>query len=1088
MHHHFISYSNADGLDFTTRLHNALEGGYPKHPAWMDRHDLIAGRDWDLQIRDAIRDCNTLIFVMTLDSVSDTSVCRNEWTLALKYKKIVVPLLVDKQAESPFRLENRQYIDFSSDFDGGMAKLRDHLDWLKSPAGELQRMKDQRADAERDLRRARDEVVRKRIEVEIAQLDKDIERQQAIVDDPAAAAARTAASVQAGIERERQPSDKPITQTRFINPPPTIAPTYFQNRHIETQQVVDFLRDNTVRMLTIVGRGGVGKSAMTCRLLKSLERGKLPDDIGEMAVDGIVYLSALGSRRMNMANCYADLCKLLPDDTAAELEGLYRNPQTSTEDKMRTLLGHFPPDQTVILLLDNFEDVVDTETFAVTDAELDEALRALLNQPEHGVKVIITTRIKPHDLLTYRFNYQRLLELEKGLESPYAENILREMDHDGTLGLRDLPPEHALLKEARDRTRGYPRALEALVAILAVDRSTSLAEMLAAIRARENQAGEAQLLPTNVVEEIVGEAFNRLDPSARLVMQALAIYARPVTPNAVDYLLQPYAPSIDSTAILGRLVNMHFARKESGRFFLHPVDRAYACGLVERGKVDTEKQEFRRLFAVIGIDPPTSEDKQRPFNQIALAERGAEYFKSTRKPRDEWKTIEDLTPQLAEFDLRCAADDYDTAAYVLLGIDFDYLQLWGHFRIVSELHERLQEKISDPTLRGYSAGNLGTAQWSLGNIYKAIHCFEVALCIARELENRWAEGAWLGSLGNIYKDLGNYQIATDHYQQALIISREVGDRKGEGVRLSNLGITYKNLGDYQRAIEYYQKALFIRREIGDKRGESADLNNLGIVYKNLGNYQYAVDHCQRAVVIAHEIGNQRGQGNALSSLGTIYRDLGNYQHAIDHLQQSLVIRRKIGDRIGESSSLENLADIHVAQGNCPKALETCVEAIQIADKIGLVQIQHGARETLIRAHLYCSDLPAARAVIAVTQEYDVPCKNHTIAALLGLTALRQSERSTAQAAFTDAIIKSDALLAYTEQNYDAHFTKGLSLCGLSLCESTAHVLTAIESYRAARAVTAAAGIIHDQLQRFDALAVADTEGVLTEVRVVLAGE
>ena len=83
-------------------------------------------------------------------------------------------------------------------------------------------------------------------------------------------------------------------------------------------------------------------------------------------------------------------------------------------------------------------------------------------------------------------------------------------------------------------------------------------------------------LPDHVVEKLVGEAFSRLDPTAQKVMQALAVYARPVTPAAVDYLLQPYFPGINSAPVLNRLVTMHFARREVGRTYLHPVDREYA--------------------------------------------------------------------------------------------------------------------------------------------------------------------------------------------------------------------------------------------------------------------------------------------------------------------------------------------------------------------------------------------------------------------------------------------------------------------------------------------------------------------------------
>jgi len=56
------------------------------------------------------------------------------------------------------------------------------------------------------------------------------------------------------------------------------------------------------------------ETAMACRLLKSLEDGRMPDDGGPMSVDGVVYLSATGKRRVNVPNMYADLSKLLPEE------------------------------------------------------------------------------------------------------------------------------------------------------------------------------------------------------------------------------------------------------------------------------------------------------------------------------------------------------------------------------------------------------------------------------------------------------------------------------------------------------------------------------------------------------------------------------------------------------------------------------------------------------------------------------------------------------------------------------------------------------------------------------------------------------
>ena len=684
---HFVSYSSVDGQEFALRLADALTAGSPPIGVWLDQRQLRLGEGWDEQIIEAIRSCNSLLFVMTRDSVEDESVCKNEWTNALRYKKPIVPIKLHADAELPFRLATRQFIDFTGAFEPALARLRKYLLQLDLPEGRLQTLKDRLADARRDLRRASDEVTQLRIQDEIAVLEQQIADQQRIIDNPEQAAQQTAQNIQAGLERERQP-EKPIAcaaRTKFINAPPGVAPSYFQNRFVEMDLVGAFLHGEGLRMMIVVGRGGIGKTALVCRVLKSLERGQLPNADGQLSVDGIVYLSGSGSRRITFPNLFADMCQLLPTDLAARLDAVYKNPQASISTKMRSLLAEFPVGCT-ILLLDYFDNQIDPETLAIRDAEIDEALQALLNEPHHAVKVIITSRIAPRSLMLVQPVRQTLLDIDQGLASPYAENILRQMDADGRVGLRDAP--EAMLSEARERTRGYPRALEALFAILAADRDTALRELL---------DNTATLLPENVVQALVGEAFSRLDPTAQQVMQALAVYARPVTPTAVDYLLQLYMPGVNSAPVLGRLVNMQFARREAGRYFLHPVDCAYALARVPRGEASDRD--------VTGAPP---------FSQFALLHRAAGYFQHARTPRESWKTLGDLEPQLNEFYLHYDGEDYDTAASVLLEIDFDYLLLWGHYRLVAELHERIQGKLNDPRLQQQSIGSLGFAYSQMG--------------------------------------------------------------------------------------------------------------------------------------------------------------------------------------------------------------------------------------------------------------------------------------------------------------------------------------------------------------------------------------
>jgi hypothetical protein len=170
--HHFISYSSADAQEFALRLCDTLSAGPPPIPIWFDKRQLRPGEDWDEQLIEAIKICESIIFVMTRDSVQPDCACKQEWTRGLKYKKPVIPIRLHADAELPYRLEPRQYIDFTGNFETGLARLRQRLQWLASPAGALQALKYRLADAQRDLQREKDPQQQIRIQEDLAQLQK----------------------------------------------------------------------------------------------------------------------------------------------------------------------------------------------------------------------------------------------------------------------------------------------------------------------------------------------------------------------------------------------------------------------------------------------------------------------------------------------------------------------------------------------------------------------------------------------------------------------------------------------------------------------------------------------------------------------------------------------------------------------------------------------------------------------------------------------------------------------------------------------------------------------------------------------------
>ena len=867
--------------------------------------------------------------------------------------------------------------------------------------------------------------------------------------------AGTRARIGSGIQREQIPAEpQPVRALKFVNPPPATAPAWFQDRQVETGLLARYVTDQGIRLATVTGRGGIGKTAMVCRLLKGLEAGRIPDvegDLAKVAVGGIVYLSRNGMHKVEYPTLVADLLRLLPAAEAERLERIYQDPQHSPGEMMLALLEAFPAGDPVVVLLDNLESVMDAERETLTEQALHQALAAVLTAPEHAVTVIATTRVTPAGLLKIEPARQRQLRLDEGLGSPDAQIVLRELDDDARLGLRDAPDD--LLDGLRRHTRGFPRALEAVKAILDGDATLTPRDLL----------DRTRYLPEDqVVQVLVGEAYDLLDTPAQQVMQALAVYPAPVSAVGVDFLLRPVSPTTDAASILTRLVRRQLVRFQDGHYHLHPVDRDYALSHLPAGSPG---------------------DTAAAFTLAGLQARAGDYYAEIRTLRESWRSLEDVRPQLAEFELRCDTGDYDTAATVLDDIDFDYLLVWGHYRTLAELHGRIHGRITDPALNATHLGSLGLCRFSLGEYERAIDLHTQALAIARDTGDRQGEGVHLGNLGNCHTSLGEYERAIDLYTQALAIARDTGNRRGEGIRLGNLGNCHGSLGEYERAIDLHTQALAIARDIGDRQGEGAWLGSLGNCHGSLGEYERAIDLCTQALAIFRDTGDRQGEGTALGNLGLCHTSLGEYERAIDLCTQALAIFRDIGDRYGEANALDYLGRAWLASGEAGRAVTLLEQAVSTADITGDIEPAAGARSWLARARLQLGDPAAALTAAAAGRELAYPAGEPALRLLEGLALLGLHRAEESVPAFSGALAAAGALLALADRNVAALQARALALAGLAVVSGDpARATEAGEAFGRAGAVTVAAGVAADTRRLLDQIARHDRSAVLAEVR------
>ena len=389
--YHFISYSRVDAVVFGAGLRQALLDAEPPIHTWFDQFDLPPGADAEEAISQAVRDCESLLLVLTGEGADPTSA--GEWHRALKYRKPILLLKVHTSAAVPEELANRVVIDFAGDYVAAATELRRRLLELDLPVGRLRAMRECLDDAERELARAADSRRRARIESDIAELRERIAEQECTIARPAEAARRVEESLERDLERERRPDREHGERAHGLAVPADSVPPYFKDREAEIQSIVDFLTDPSLRLLLVHGHGGSGKTALVQRVLRSVAQDRLPDG-ARVTLEGIVYLSAVGAYRVTLPTLYAELCGLLPPEAAADLRSLYRQEKVSAAAKSNALVKALAGKRALIVL-DGLDAVLHPETSRFNEADLEGALQTMLSAPDDGLQIVITSRTVP---------------------------------------------------------------------------------------------------------------------------------------------------------------------------------------------------------------------------------------------------------------------------------------------------------------------------------------------------------------------------------------------------------------------------------------------------------------------------------------------------------------------------------------------------------------------------------------------------------------------------------------------------------------------------------------------------------------------
>ncbi len=167
----------------------------------------------------------------------------------------------------------------------------------------------------------------------------------------------------------------------------------------------------------------------------------------------------------------------------------------------------------------------------------------------------------------------------------------------------------------------------------------------------------------------------------------------------------------------------------------------------------------------------------------------------------------------------------------------------------------------------------------------------------------------------------DYRQALDWHQQSLDLYRSCGDQHGHALALNNLGVQQNNLGNVQAASECYEACIALARESSDLQAETFALVNLGILAIDLHDLQRARGVIEQGLACARRLGSERTLVAALSNLGEVLLGLGETQAARDLLRECIQRSYACELKTELAYSLEQLAGAYRAQGMLRKAAQ-----------------------------------------------------------------------------------------------------------------------------------------------------------------------